>query len=167
VLGRGWIAPPPIDGRLAAAALVFILLLIPVSRWQIYTLHPLLQSINDLLWLRDTSYDRYFKTNEHPIRYLHLLALTYVAVWAVRGREHHLRRWPLSMIEKVGQQALATFVFSMALAWALGVVLDEVGRGPAALAAANIGGLAAVIAVAYVVGWYKSEPWRRAPQVRD
>ena len=34
-------------------------------------------------------------------------------------------------------------------------------RGPAALAMANISGCIVLIGIAYLVGWFKSEPWRR------
>ncbi|MEZ5825138.1 MAG: OpgC domain-containing protein [Geminicoccaceae bacterium] len=163
MLSRGWIRPPPLDWRLALAGIVFVIVLIPISRWHIYLENPTLNAIHDFIWLKDWDQPAIFKTNEHPLRWLHILVLTYLAVWAVRGREHWLRRWPLSMVEKVGQQALATFLFSMALARILGVVLDEWGRTQFTWAVVNIFGLASVIAVAYIVSWYKREPWRRAP----
>ncbi|MCB1832148.1 MAG: OpgC domain-containing protein [Geminicoccaceae bacterium] len=169
MLSRGWIRPPPPDWRLALASIVFVLVLVPVSRWQIYVGNPTLQAIHDALWLKDLTYwdqAAIFKTNEHPLRLLHILVLSYLAVLAVRGREHWLRRWPLSMVEKVGQQALATFLFSMAFARVLGVVLDEWGRTMFTWAVVNIVGLASVIAVAYIVSWYKREPWRRPPPAR-
>ena len=164
MLSRGWIKPPPFDWRLAAAGIVFVILLIPISRWHIYLYEPTLKAIHDYIWLKSWDQAAIFKTNEHPLRWLHILTLTYLAVWLVKGREAWLKRWPLTMVEKVGQQALATFLFSMALAWTLGVVLDEIGRSQATWALINILGLAAVIVVAYIVSWYKREPWRRTPQ---
>ncbi|MEZ5861640.1 MAG: OpgC domain-containing protein, partial [Geminicoccaceae bacterium] len=93
------------------------------------------------------------------------------------GREHWLETAPCRVIIKVGQQALATFMASMALAWMLSIALDQVSgegttymgkyrpaREPLAVAAANIFGLAAIIGVAYMVDWYKREPWRRVGQ---
>jgi hypothetical protein len=49
----------------------------------------------------------------------------------------------------------------MTLAWVLTIALDQLGRDPLTVALANIVGLATIVAVAYLVGWYKSEPWRR------
>ncbi|MCB1969033.1 MAG: OpgC domain-containing protein [Geminicoccaceae bacterium] len=163
MLSRGWIRPPPITWRIGIPCLIFILAMIPVSRWQIFIHYPVLESIHDTLWMKGAEPGGVFKTDEHPLRWMHLMAITYVAVWAVQGREHWLKRWPLTMVEKVGQQALATFMFSMALARVMGVVLDQWGRTQWTWAVVNIAGLASVIAVAYIVSWYKREPWRKPP----
>ena len=87
----------------------------------------------------------------------------------VSGREQTLLSWPYRVIVKVGQQALATFLTSMALAWILTIVLDQTDRDPLTVAVVNLFGLATIVAVAYIVGWYKQEPWRRprpAPEQR-
>jgi hypothetical protein len=161
MIARGWIKPPPFTPRLLAAAALFVLVMIPVSRWQIYMQVPVLEAVSDWLRMRWHEQEGIFKTNHHPLRYLHILALAYLGVWLVQGREQALLTWPWRIVVKVGQQALATFLTSMALAWILTIALDQLGREPLTVAAANIVGLATVVAVAYVVGWYKSEPWRR------
>jgi len=161
MLARGWVQPPPFKPWLLTLAALYVLLMIPLSRWQIFTQVPLLHSIHDWLWLRDHPQAGIFKTNHHPLRFLHILALAYLAVWLLQAREHILLAWPLRIVVKVGQQALATFLTSMALAWVLTIALDQLGRTSTSVAAANLLGLAAIIGVAYVVGWYKSEPWRR------
>ncbi|MEL7088803.1 MAG: OpgC domain-containing protein, partial [Planctomycetota bacterium] len=66
----------------------------------------------------------------------------------------------LAAIMKVGQQSLAIFITSMFLARLLGVALDEMGRSHASMALVNLTGFAILIAVAYAVGWFKSQPWR-------
>jgi hypothetical protein len=161
MLARGWIKPPPFTPRLLTAAAVFVLALIPLSRWQIYTQLPALEAVHDWLWMSGHDQGGISKTNHHPLRYLHILALAYLAVWLVQGREQALLAWPWRIVVKVGQQALATFLTSMALAWILTIALDQLGRDPLTVAAVNLIGLGAVVAVAYTVGWYKSEPWRR------
>jgi len=161
MLARGWIQPPPFTPRLVIGAAVFVLVMIPLSRWQIYTQVPVLHAIHDWIWLRWQDQGGLFKTNHHPLRYLHILALAYLAVWLLQGREHWLYAWPWRVVIKVGQQALATFLTSMALAWILTIALDQLGRDAFTVAAANLFGLGTIIAVAYLVGWYKSEPWRR------
>ena len=163
MISRGWVKVPGFDWRLAIPAILFVLILIPISRWHIYLYEPTLKAIHDYIWLKDWGQPAIFKTNEHPLRWLHILVLTYLAVGLVKGREHWLQRWPFTMVEKVGQQALATFLFSMAFARFLGLVLDEVGRTQLSWALVNIFGLACVVVVAYVVSWYKKEPWRRSP----
>ena len=161
MLARGWLQPPPFKPWLLALAAAYVLLMIPLSRWQIYTQVPALHAVHDWLWLRWHDQGGIFKTNHHPLRYLHILALAYLAVWLLQGREQALYGWPWRVVIKVGQQALATFLTSMALAWILTIALDQLGREPLTVALVNLFGLGTIIAVAYLVGWYKSEPWRR------
>ena len=155
MLSKGWIKGPPVRTSFAILAIIFILAVVPISNWMIYKDHSILQPIHDFFWVKG------FKTNEHLLRWAHVLALTYVAVWAIRGHEQALLKWPCTIIVKVGQQALAAFLASMAIAWNLGFVLDEIGRTNLNVALVNIFGLACVIATAYIVSWYKSEPWKR------
>ncbi len=161
MLARGWIKPPPVKPWLLVAAAAYVLLMIPLSRWQIYTQVPVLHTIHDALWMRWHDQGGIFKTNHHPLRYLHIMALAYLAVWLIKGREQALYNWPWRVVIKVGQQALATFLTSMALAWILTIVLDQLGRAPLTVALVNLFGLGTIVAVAYMVAWYKSEPWRR------
>ena len=161
MLARGWIQPPPFKPWLLALAAAYVLVMIPLSRWQIYTQVPVLHAVHDWLWMRWHDQGGIFKTNHHPLRYLHILALAYLAVWLVKGHEQALYGWPWRVVIKVGQQALATFLTSMALAWILTIALDQLGREPLTVAAVNLFGLATIVAVAYLVDWYKSEPWRR------
>lgn len=163
MLARGWVRPPPFKPWLLALAAAYVVLMIPLSRWQIYTQVPSLHAIHDWLWLRDHPQAGIFKTNHHVLRYLHILALAYLAVWLVEGREHKLLDWPWQIVVKVGQQALATFLTSMALAWILTIVLDQIGRDALTVVAVNLFGLGTIVVVAYVVAWYKSEPWKRRP----
>ncbi|MCB1314275.1 MAG: OpgC domain-containing protein, partial [Sedimentitalea sp.] len=67
----------------------------------------------------------------------------------------------LSIVTKVGQQSLAVFVVSMALAQLLGAVLDRIGRDFSTFALVNLTGLALITAVAYIAAWFKSQPWRK------
>jgi hypothetical protein len=66
----------------------------------------------------------------------------------------------LRIITKVGQQSLAVFVFSMALARLIGFALDQTGRAVLTTAAANLTGFALIITCAYAAAWFKSHPWR-------
>lgn len=109
------------------------------------------------------------KSDLGPLRYVHFLALGYLA-WAACG-EGGLRliglargagRLPVAWITKVGQQSLAIFVFSMALARINGFVLDLIGRDALTSALVNLAGFALLIAVAYGAGWFKSAPWKGA-----
>ncbi|MFO7855734.1 MAG: OpgC domain-containing protein [Paracoccaceae bacterium] len=103
---------------------------------------------------------------------LHLAALGVLA-WAALGpggRDWAARRVLPSMqpvIRKVGQQSLAVFLVSMGLAQAMGITLDAIGRNMSTVAAVNLAGFAGLVATAYGVGWFRSQPWRRRPAPRD
>ncbi|MGR3716507.1 MAG: OpgC family protein [Thermohalobaculum sp.] len=101
----------------------------------------------------------------------HLVALV-VLVWAMigpRAREwlsRDLFRKAVPVIRKVGTQSLAVFMVSIPLARFDGWVLDMVGRDVWTRAVVNLAGFAVLIAVAYVVSWFKSQPWRAQPPAR-
>lgn len=156
-LARGWLPVPPFKWWLVLAAILFLIACVAVFHWPIYREHPWLKAIHDVLWISGV------KTNQHPIRYVHVLALTFVAVWLVRGREHWLLSAALSPVRKVGQQALATFMTSMMLSWLATIFLDQLGRSALTLTFVNVGGLLLMTGVAYMVSWYKREPWRQRP----
>jgi hypothetical protein len=158
-LMRGWIPAPPVSRALIVAALAVVVLTIPVAWYRIYTEVALFQewrgALKPLIW----------KTDFGLFRYLHFLALAYLA-WAAAG-EHgrHLLGGGLwgrfvGIVQKVGQQSLAVFLASMVLAQMAGAVLDFIGRETLTFALVNITGFGVLIAVAYVTAWYKSQPWR-------
>lgn len=184
-ISRGWLKTPAFDWRLIIAGIVFVILMVPISRWQIYTqVDPFvwlgvnidLKAIHDWIWLKHWDQGGIFKTNEHPLRYLHILTLSYLAVCLVKGREHLLQRFPVTILEKVGQQALAAFLWSMAFAWFLGVIMDNIDPllfwafgvqwdyarlTLPVLAGVNLTGVISVVVVCYIAAWYKSQPWRQ------
>ena len=105
------------------------------------------------------------------IQLVHLV-LVIVLVWALIGPR--ARRWlaqdlvklAVPVIRKVGTQSLAVFMVSIVLARFNGWVLDMVGRDVWTRAAVNLAGFAVLIAVAYIVSWFKSHPWRAQPAAR-
>ncbi len=168
-LMRGWIPALPLNRALIAAALAIVVLTIPVAWYRIYTEVPMFMA-----W-REALGPLIAKTDFGLFRYLHFLALAYLA-WTAAG-EHGRRLlggglWGrfVSVVQKVGQQSLAVFLTSMALAQMAGAALDFTGRAPLTFALVNVAGCAVLIATAYVTAWYKSQPWRgpkpasRAPQ---
>ncbi|HSF95789.1 MAG TPA: OpgC domain-containing protein [Thermohalobaculum sp.] len=105
------------------------------------------------------------------IQLIHLAAVI-VLVWALLGTR--LRNWlagdfvraAVPVIRKVGTQSLAVFMVSIPLARLNGWVLDMIGRDAWTWAAVNLSGFAVLIAVAYVVSWFKGMPWRAQPAAR-
>ena len=179
---RGWLPAPPVSRRLVWICIGFLLLSAPFGSWKVVAwINALSPDIGEQIksvWsaLRSqenaTGLSLRNKTDFGVLRYLHFLSIAYLA-WVVAGDGgRRLRaagtgfgasvwRVMLTFVTKVGQQSLAVFVFSMAVARLLGFVLDQVGRSAETVLLVNLTGFAMIIAVAYVAGWFKSQPWRR------
>jgi len=110
---------------------------------------------------------------------LHLahLGAVILLVWSALGPGG--RRWlavdaftrAVPVIRKVGTQSLAVFVVSIPLArfdgWMMDLLAQEHVWGDRDVwvrAVVNLGGFAVLIGVAYLVSWFKKEPWRDKPK---
>jgi len=166
-LMSGWLPAPPVDRRLVVLSAAIVLMILPLAHYPIYRdVEPLGQSRAALAPLIG-------KTDFGILRYVHFLALAYLAWVAVgpvgsrlvppAGDRIAERSWRtgLALILKVGQQSLAVFIVSMYLARLLGVVLDVAGRTHLTMALVNIGGMGVLVAVAFCAEWFKSSPWRQ------
>jgi len=160
----GWIPAPPRRWWLIALAVgVIVWNLVFASRWG-------WQYSTFVYDVRDATWPLFEKTDQGIFRFTHFLALAYLSVLAAGEGGRRLAGGGLwggfvAVVRKVGQQSLAVFLASMVLAQAAGALLDVTGRDALAVAAANIGGFVVLIAVAYTVAWFKSQPWRRpSPQ---
>ena len=117
---------------------------------------------------------------------VHLVCLL-ILVWAAIGAAW--RGWIVKdgflavvpIIRKVGTQSLAVFMVSIVLSRFNGWWMDSLeayfaeraavdgwvylnGRDVYVRALVNITGFGVLIATAYLVGWFKSQPWRRDPK---
>ncbi|WP_260513963.1 OpgC family protein [Stappia sediminis] len=161
---RGWIPAPPVNRGLMIAAAALVLVTIPFAWYRIHTQVPEISAIRNMvrpLWA---------KTDFGLLRYVHFLALAYLAWIAVGAKGRYLvmdNAWGsvVRVIQKVGQQSLAVFLASLVIAQAVAILRDMAwGRGdPLFTFLANAGGFAALIAVAYAVSWFKGQPWKRKP----
>ena len=178
---RGWLPKPPVNKGLIWAAAAFLVLSAPIGSWKVYSwVNALAPGLGaDLLVVWDgikalnenTGFDLRDKTDFAILRYVHFLSLAYLA-WVVAGEGGDRLRavgegaaarvWSvlLTVTLKVGQQSLAVFVTSMAVARLFGFVLDQIGRNFGTFALINLGGFCLLIAVAYIAAWFKSQPWR-------
>ncbi|MBN9672938.1 OpgC domain-containing protein [Labrenzia aggregata] len=168
---RGWIPAPPVDRRLVIACAIVLVATVPFAYFRVFS-----ESYWDVAWARDIREaikPLWIKTEFGLFRFIHFLALAYIA-WVAAGEHGHRllghgALWGrfVQIVQKVGQQSLAVFMASLVIAQAAGLLRDMVwGRGewiPQILS--NLGGFLALIAVAYVVSWYKSQPWRKPPAV--
>ncbi|WP_189435679.1 OpgC family protein [Pseudovibrio japonicus] len=162
---KGWIPAPPIKKRLMFLSAAIIILTVPFAYHGILNEVPELRAIADEIRLLTA------KTEMGILRFIHFLALAYVAWVAVGVSGQRLlvggiRGKIIRTIKKVGQQSLAVFLASIFLGQALAILRNELGLSGtvAGDALANLLGFAGLIAVAYLVGWFKSEPWRKLKQ---
>ena len=170
---RGWLPAPPVSQALIWICAGFLILSAPFGSWKVFLwVDAWNGDLGDQIrkvWA--VSGDLRAKTPFGLLRYMHFLALAYLA-FVVAGKGGHRllgggdgpagQVWhvALKIITKVGQQSLAVFVFSMALARLIGFALDQVGRNTASFALANLTGFALIIAAAYTAGWFKTHPWK-------
>lgn len=175
---RGWIPAPPVKTWLIILAAVIVVANIPLSNIGVRAVNRewfgLAFEGNPVIDWRVANKMWIDKSDFGILRYLHFLALAYLA-WVAAGQGGHRliasdatlasRVWDriVTVIMKVGQQSLAVFVFSMVFARFTGFVLDQVGRTTLSVTLMNFVGIAMLILVAYFVGWIKSQPWRVKP----
>jgi hypothetical protein len=153
--GLGWLKAPAFEkGVLFWACTAFLVASVPLNFWAIHEVFPALGELHERLIGVDG------KTNLNPLLYLHFLASAYVVLTLIDPYRERLADF--RPIIEVGQQALATFMASIALAWSLGMVLDVTGRDWLTTTAANLVGLAGLIAVARLAKRYKSAKDERA-----
>lgn len=186
-LMRGWIPAPPVRAWLVvlAAAVVIGFVFLSAIGFRLFQWEPVQTAFVAMTGCSETGFGAcnpvfdwrqgfagwYDKTDFGILRYVHFLALAYLA-WVVAG-PHGRRLRPVgdgaatrvwrgfvAMITKVGQQSLAVFLFSMFFARFSGFVMDQIGRNLWNMTAANLIGFALLIGLAYGVSWFKRQPWK-------
>lgn len=158
--GIGWLPAPMLRrGALFWVCVVFLVLSLPVNFWAFTENVPTLAAWHD--WLVHPAHG---KTNLAAPLYLHFLASAYVALVLVEPVKSRLAA--IRPVILVGQQALATFIASILIAWTGGMVLDAIGRGMFATAAVNLAGFAGLMIVALVARGYKGGGTGRAAPLK-
>jgi hypothetical protein len=156
----GWLPAPPRNRNLAIACAAVLLVSLPFA-WHV----TIGQSDLVKLWRKDWRI-LIDKTDFGFLRYLHFLALAYLAWLATGVAGANLTRTPFmqgltQILCRVGQQSLAVFASSIVLARVLGAVLNELGSGFWASLFVNVLGFVCIYAIATLVAFTKSEPWRK------
>lgn len=153
-LRRGALPCPPVNRALIVCAILIVVATIPIAWFRAQAAVPVLHEVAQTLApLTD-------KTHFGALRFVHFLALAYLAFLFAGEAGCRLRGPAARVLARVGQQSLAVFLASMLIAQLLGLALDRAGRDLVTTAVANGVGIAAIIAVAYVAGWFKSAPWK-------
>lgn len=157
----GWLPSPPVKRSLIILAIVIMIATLPFAWYKLYNAFPFFREWRKE-WLVLIT-----KTNFGILRYIHFLALAYLAWIAAGPGGANLTggaRWTafVTVIRKVGQQSLAVFMTSMILARFLGVLFDVFGQSMLSGILINLLGAAVITGVAYFVAYLKRQPWRQA-----
>lgn len=153
-LMRGSLPAPRFDRRLMALAVVVVVASVPFAWVRFQEMHPLFQAAAERIApLTD-------KSKFGVLRFIHFMALCYIAVHLVGEKGSRLRGPVVGVLTVVGQQSLAVFITGMVIAQPIGIALDHAGRTVYAEAVGNLFGFGVLIATAYLVRWFKSSPWK-------
>lgn len=153
-LMRGSLPHPGFDRRLMLLAVVLVFLSVPFAWVRFFEMHPFFETAaHEIAFLTD-------KSHFGALRFVHFLALCYIAVHVVGEKGSRLRGRTVRVLTVVGQQSLAVFITGMVVAQLIGIALDQAGRNLLTEAAANLAGFGILIATAYLVRWFKSSPWK-------
>lgn len=157
---RGWLPTPGYDRRLLWLAVAVLVASVPFSWWILLDRYEALSDVRDALApLTD-------KTRLGLFRYVHFLALAYVAYLAAGPAGVRLKGRAVAVITRVGQQTLAVFMTGVLLAQVAAVVLSVWGDSLLMQTVVNGSGFAILIAVAYLTRWFKSTPWQAHAHIR-
>ena len=161
----GWLPAPPRNRGLAIAAAAVLLISLPFA-WHVI----IGQSDYIKAWRADWRI-LIDKTDFGFLRYVHFLALAYLAWLAAGLAGENLTRTAFMqgltrILTRVGQQSLAVFASSIVLARVLGAILNELGSGFWASLFVNVLGFFCIYAIANLVAFSKSEPWK-IPKTRQ
>jgi hypothetical protein len=157
----GWLPAPPRNRGLAIAAAAVLVFSLPFA-WHVI----IGQSAYIKAWRADWRV-LIDKTDFGFLRYVHFLALAYLAWLAAGLAGENLTRTPFMqgltrIFTRVGQQSLAVFASSIVLARVLGAILNALGSGFWATLFVNVMGFFCIYAIASLVAFSKSEPWKTA-----
>ena len=154
---RGWIPAPPADRRLVVASAACLVMSIPVS-WQVAL------GASDTLQAWNTALGPLIaKTRFGVLRFVHFLALAYLAYVAAGENGSRLRGTVVDWARQLGQQSLAVFMTGLVLSFAGSILLNMAGRSILSCAVVNLGGIAILVFTARAVAWFKSSPWLSEP----
>ncbi|OJY72038.1 MULTISPECIES: OpgC domain-containing protein [unclassified Rhizobium] len=153
-LMRGVLPAPGYDRRLMIAAIAMVVVTVPFAWVRFQEVHPFFQTAaSHIAFLTD-------KTDFGLLRFVHFMALCYIAAHLVGENGSRLRGPIVRILTVVGQQSLAVFITGMVIAQPIGIALDHAGRTVSAEIAGNLVGFATLIATAYLVRWFKTSPWK-------
>ncbi|MEZ5666669.1 MAG: OpgC domain-containing protein [Alphaproteobacteria bacterium] len=169
-LAIGWLKPPRFSWPLMGVAIAYVLLCIPLGHWQwrnaLIEDWPAFGSFWDLFYAKSVDDQPAFaKTNLWIARYAHFLALAYITVTVLHGREHKLKTGLGAMISQCGRQSLPVFLFGMVFSQLAGIMLDQINTNhwdiPTwQVVLVNLFWIGMLVGLAYLLGWLQKSPWK-------
>ena len=145
----GWLTVPAVSGWLVALCCLFLV----ASAWLCYG--PAYTSAYWLEYVHDTLDPYRQKSTAGPLRWLHFLAMAYLAVVLLKGREVILHRnWARPLVI-AGQNSLPVFMTSLAMSYLAAMVLDRIGREPWTSTLVSLGGAVLLVGSGYLFAWRK------------
>ncbi len=152
---RGWLPAPPVDRRLIQVAVAVVSLSIPLS-WQVA--HERSETLAAWHGALAPLID---KTHFGLLRFVHFLALAYLAFVLAGENGVHLTGRVVDWARRLGQQSLAVFMGGLVLSFVASVILSLTGRGIFPAALVNGGGIVTLYGLARIVTWFKASPWQK------
>lgn len=144
-----------------AAALLLLAGLYLTLSWRLPALHAALpEGLTDALYPLS-------KTDLDPLRFLHFLALAYLALRFVPANAAWLRGAWIRPLAVCGRQSLPVFCFGVLLSFAGQAVLVHVNGSIPAQIAVTVCGIGAMIGLARLLTWYRAAGKARAPRVAE
>ncbi|PZO01427.1 MAG: hypothetical protein DCF30_07445 [Hyphomicrobiales bacterium] len=154
-----WLPVPRLrQRRLVLAAAIFVIFSMPFSFWGVLEHWSAGQALREVVLPAASE-----KSNLHPLRILHFLALAYLVLSAIEPWRARLDSGLGHLLILIGRQSLATFLASLVLSRLAATAADMLGRDEITVALLNLTGFAAILGVACIVGWFKRAPWTGAP----
>ena len=160
-LMAGWLPPPAERRWLVLLAAAVVVVSVPFAWHKAIGASDFLRD-----WRREWSF-LFGKTDFGILRYVHFLALAYLA-WVAAGeggarlRRDGLAGAVIATVSQVGQQSLAVFAASMVLARVLGAFLSAAGGGALPALVVNLAGFSAIVAVVRLAAFFRARPWKGA-----
>ncbi|MGZ5000641.1 MAG: OpgC family protein [Methylomonas sp.] len=156
--GNGWLTIPRCHSALVLLCIVFVVFCFPLDNEPVFRRLPGFAALHDKWpYLLDKSHLGF-------VRYLHFLAMAYLATTLVNLRPHWLHSTLTRKIMAMGQQSLPVFMLSTCLSFVGGALINDTDITLLNSAWANITGLGLMMLFAHLLNWLDQKPWKSVSQ---
>lgn len=156
----GWLPAPAVDPRAVRVAVAIVVLSIPFA-WA-----PLTENVTILQDARAALAPLIDKTRFGILRYIHFLALAYLAFVAAGEAGRNLKGPVVELLRQLGQQSLAIFMSGLVLSFLASTALNLLGRNIWSVPMVNLVGIGVLIGIARATAFFKSAPWSKPARAK-